>query len=100
MSEIVTDKLKSYRVALRELEYVGDHVSDKGSNNPAENSHQRFRRRERSMQRFQSMGALQKFVSVHSQIHNHFNNERHVLDRKNYKMIRARSIQEWKASCA
>jgi hypothetical protein len=36
-------------------------------------------------------------VAVHSQIHNHFNNERHLLSRKNYKMIRARSIQEWQA---
>jgi putative transposase len=58
-SEIVTDKLKSYGAALRELGYGGDHVSDNGRNNRAENSHQPFRRRERSMQRFRSMGMLQ-----------------------------------------
>jgi hypothetical protein len=39
-------------------------------------------------------------VAVHSQIHNHFNNERHLLSRKSYKMVRARSIQEWQANCA
>lgn len=76
-SEIMTDKLKSYGAALRDLDYSGDHVSDKGRNNRTENSHQPFRRRERSMQWFRSMGTLKKFVSIHSQIHNNLNNERH-----------------------
>ena len=48
-------------------------------NNRAENSHQPFRRRERAMQRFRSKRTLQKFSSAHVQVHNHFNQERHLL---------------------
>ena len=48
-------------------------------NNRAENSHQPFRRREKAMQRFRSFKALQKFSSVHDQVRNHFNLERHLL---------------------
>jgi hypothetical protein len=54
-------------------------------NNRAENSHQPFRRRERAMQRFRSMKTLQKFGSVHAQIHTQFNQERHLVTRQVYK---------------
>ena len=54
-------------------------------NNRAENSHQPFRRRERAMQRYRSMKTLQKFSSVHAQVHNHFNQERHLVTRQVYK---------------
>lgn len=50
-------------------------------NNRAENSHLPFRRRERAMQRFRRMKALQKFSSVHAQVHNHFTQERRLIDR-------------------
>jgi putative transposase len=50
-------------------------------NNRAENSHQPFRRRERAMLRFRRMKTLQKFASVHAQVHNHFNQERSLIDR-------------------
>jgi putative transposase len=50
-------------------------------NNRAENSHQPFRRRERAVQRFRSAKTLQKFSSVHAQVHNHFNQERHLVVR-------------------
>jgi len=53
-------------------------------NNRAENSHQPFRRRERAMLRFRRMKTLQKFASVHSQVHNHFNQERHLISRDIY----------------
>jgi len=51
-------------------------------NNRAENSHQPFRRRERAMQRFRSLKMLQKFSSVHAQVHNQFNQERHLVTRQ------------------
>ena len=51
-------------------------------NNRAENSHQPFRRRERAMQRFRSLKTLQKFTSVHAQVHNQFNHERHLVTRQ------------------
>jgi putative transposase len=49
------------------------------------------------MQRFRSRAVLQKFVSVHAQIHNHFNLERHLLRRTDYKQGRAAALAEWRA---
>jgi putative transposase len=74
---------------------VGDRL-----NNRAENSHQPFRRRERAMQRFRSMRTLQKFTSVHAQIHNHFNQERHLVSREVYKQRRSAALAEWHALSA
>ena len=69
-------------------------------NNRAENSHQPFRRRERAMQRFRSMKTLQKFSSVHAQVHNHFNQERHLVSREVYKQRRSAALAEWRALAA
>ena len=69
-------------------------------NNRAENSHQPFRRRERAMQRFRSMKTLQKFSSVHAQVHNHFNQERHLVTRQVYKQRRSAALAEWRALAA
>ena len=60
-------------------------------------SHQPFRRRERAMQRFRSMKTLQKFSSVHAQVHNHFNQERHLVTRQVYKQRRTAALAEWRA---
>jgi putative transposase len=92
---IVTDGLRSYPAAMRELgneqrREVGRHL-----NNRAENSHLPFRRRERAMQRFRQMKSLQKFASVHASIHNHFNQERHLVDRETYKQRRSAALAEW-----
>jgi putative transposase len=69
-------------------------------NNRAENSHQPFRRRERAMQRFRSLKALQKFSSVHAQVHNQFNQERHLVTRHVYKQRRSAALAEWRALAA
>ena len=69
-------------------------------NNRAENSHQPFRRRERAMQRFRSMKTLQKFSSVHAQVQNHFNQERHLITRQVYKQRRSIALAEWRALAA
>ena len=66
-------------------------------NNRAENSHQPFRRRERAMQRFRSRKTLQKFSSVHAQVHNQFNLERHLVTRQVYKQRRSAALAEWRA---
>ena len=63
---------------------------------PGENSHQPLRRRERAMQRFRRMGSLQKFAAVHSSVYNHFNQERHLYSRKNFKLNRAAALAEWR----
>ena len=64
--------------------------------NLAENSHQPFRRRERAMHRFRRLSTLQKSTSVHAAFNNHFNHERHLLDRVTYKANRSVTMVEWK----
>ena len=65
------------------------------ANNRAENSHLPFRRRERAMLRFRQMKTLQKFASVHANVHNHFNQERHLIDRLTYKERRSIALAGW-----
>ncbi len=73
---VVTDKLPSYRAALRELGIASRQETGRWLNNRAENSHQPLRRREKIMNRFRSTRSLRKFAAVQSSIHNHFNLER------------------------
>ena len=65
------------------------------ANNRVENSHLPFRRRERAMLPFRQMKSLQKFASVHANVHNHFNSERHLVDRTTYKLRRSAALAEW-----
>jgi putative transposase len=69
-------------------------------NNRAENSHLPFRRRERAMQRFRSMRSLQEFATVHSSVCNHFNQERALYSRDNFKFNRAAALAEWRHLCS
>ena len=95
--KIVTDGLRAYSTAMKELGNADRHEVGGRLNNRAENSHQPFRRRERAMQRFRSMKTLQKFSSVHAQVHNHFNQERHLVTRQVYKERRSAALAEWRA---
>ena len=97
---IVTDKLKSYGAALRELGVSGQECEGRWINNRVENSHQPLRRRERDMQRFPLMRSLQKFAAVHGSVHNHFNKERHLYSRQNYKENRTAALAESRQLCA
>ena len=65
------------------------------ANNRVENSHLPFRRRERAMVRFRQMKSLQKFASVHANVHNHFNQERQLVDRQTFKERRSAALAEW-----
>ena len=85
---------------MKELGNADRHEVGGRLNNRAENSHQPFRRRERAMQRFRSMKTLQKFSSVHAQVHNHFNQERHLVSRELYKQRRSAALEEWRALAA
>jgi putative transposase len=67
------------------------------ANNRVENSHLPLRRRERAMLRFRRMKSLQKFASVHGSVHNHFNQERHLIDRQTYKERRSAALAEWQS---
>ena len=94
---IVTDKLRSYGAAMKLIGNPDRQECDgRWHNNRAENSHQPFRRREQAMHRFRRMGTLQKFTSVHACFHNHFNHERHLIDRNTYKTRRSAAIAEWR----
>ena len=92
---IVTDGMRSYPAAMRELGNLERREMGRWLNNRAENSHLPFRRRERAMQRFRRMKSLQKFASVHASFHNHFNSERHLVDRQTYKTRRSVALAEW-----
>src|SRR5208283_2222621 len=95
--KLVTDGLCSYPAAMEEVGIADRQEVGRRLNNRAENSHQPFRRRERAMQRFRSMKSLQKFSSVHAQVHNHFNQERHLVTRQVYKQRRSATLAEWRA---
>lgn len=92
---IVTDGLRSYPAAMRELGNLDRREMGRWLNNRVENSHLPIRRRERVMLRFRRMTTLQKFSSVHSQIHNHFSQERHLVSRQEYKRRRSAALTEW-----
>ena len=97
---IVTDGLRSYPAAMRELGNLERRQMGRWMNNRVENSHLPFRRRERAMLRFRQMKTLQKFASVHASLHNHFNLERHLVDRQTYKTRRSAALAEWQSLMA
>ena len=86
---ITTDGLRSYRAAMKELGNAETQEIGRWANNRVENSHLPFRRRERAMLRFRQMKTLQKFASVHANVHNHFNQDRH-LNRRTISRTAAR----------
>ena len=97
---IVTDKLRSYAAALKEIGAEARQETGRWLNNRAENSHLPFRRRERAMLRFRRMRSLQKFASVHASVSNHFNQERSLSSRHHFKANRAAALVEWRGLCA
>ena len=97
---IVTDRLKSYGAAMKVIGNARRQMTGRRLNNRAENSHLSFRRRERAMLRFRRLHSLQKFVSVHASVHNHFNHERHLNSRSNFKLKRTAALAEWRDLCS
>ena len=92
----VTDKLRSYGAALREIGAGDRQETARWLNNRAENSHLPFRRRERAMLRFRRMRSLQKFAAVHASVSNHFNTDRNLTSRAIFKRNRAAALAEWR----
>lgn len=93
---IVTDKLKSYAAAQKELTLGGEHRQSRYLNNSCEVSHQPTRRRERPMKKFKSARHAQRFLSTHSPIHNHFQRRRHLISAAGYRAARARAFTMWR----
>ena len=79
---------------MRDLGNLERREMGRWKNNRVENSHLPFRRRERAMLRFRRMKTLQKFASVHASLTNHFNQERHLVDRQTYKLRRSVALAE------
>jgi transposase-like protein len=97
---IVTDKLRSYGAALREIGFSGLHEQGLRANNRAENSHQPVRRRERKMQGFKSAKSAQRFVSVHAAVYNTFNVQRHLMSRPTNRQFRTAAHRSWSDATA
>jgi transposase-like protein len=97
---LVTDKLRSYAAARRELCLSAQHEQGLRRNNRAENSHQVVRRRERKMQRFKSPRSAQRFLSAHAAVHNTFNLERHLISRRTLRLFRAVAAEQWQIATA
>jgi len=97
--EIVTDKFASYGAAMKIIGNADKQETGRWKNNRCENSHLPFRRREYAMLHFRDMGGLQKFVSVHPSVYNHFNHQRHLVSRHTFKQVRSASLAEWQQLC-
>jgi putative transposase len=93
--KIVTDKLRSYGVAHRELIPETIHDTSQYANNRAELSHQPTRVRERGMRRFKSTRQAQRFLSVHAAVYNLFNLSRHLVSAGCYRELRQRAFVSW-----
>lgn len=96
--KIVTDKLRSYGVAHRELIPATIHNTSQYANNRAELSHQPTRVRERGMRKFKSIQQAQRFLSTHAAVYNLFNLGRHLISADNYRQFRLRAFASWKCA--
>jgi putative transposase len=98
---LITDGLRSYGAAHREVLPDVRHRTSRYLNNRAENSHRPTRRRERQMQRFKSSTQAQRFLSAHGMIYGHFRPRRHLMAADAYRRARARAFRIWRQeTCA
>jgi putative transposase len=97
---MITDKLRSYAAAKRQIMPTLEHRSHKGLNNRAENSHLPLRKRERVMQAFRSSGSLQRFLSAFSAVRNLFVPPRSKRTALALHLHRASAFAHWKAVTA
>jgi putative transposase len=98
--KIVTDKLRSYRVAHRELIPETIHDTSQYANNHAELSHERTRVRERGMRKFKSIQQAQRFLGAHAAVYNLFNLGRHLVSAEHYRYFRLRAFASWEKAVA
>ena len=99
--KITTDKLASYKAALRDLGSNTPHITRQYQNNIAEISHQKTRQQQRQMRQFVSIAQAQRFLSCHGVINNHFRQQRHLLKARHYRLLRGRAFYQWaQLTCA
>ena len=100
LRKIVTDKLRSYGVAHRELMPDVIHDSSQYANNRAEQSHEPTRVRKRVMRRFKSTGQVQRFLGAHATVYNLFNLGRRLVRVEHYRNLRGGAFAEWSGAVA
>jgi len=98
--KIVTDKLRSYGVAHREVTPEAIHDTSQYANNRAEQSHEPTGVRERVMRKFKSVGQAQRFLSAHAAVHNLFNLGRHLVSANHHRDLRISAFNEWSRAVA
>ncbi len=96
----MTDKLRSYGVARREVIPEAIHVNDQYANNRAEQSHEPTRVRERGMRKFKSVRQAQRFLGIHATVYNLFNLGRHLVSADHYRNLRIGAFNEWSLAVA
>ena len=94
--QLVTDKLKSYPAAHREVFPSVEHRTGQYENNRAEVSHQHNREQERQMRRFKSTAQVQRFLNVHGEVQNLFRVGRHHLKAVHHRLLRDRAFADWR----
>ena len=93
---IITDKLRSYTAAFRDLGLTARHHQARWKNNRIEGSHVYIRRRERRMQGFRSPGSGQRFLSLHAAAYNAFNTRRHLTSATDHRKLRSQAFTIWR----
>jgi putative transposase len=93
--KIVTDKLRSYPVAHREVLPEVIHDNSRYANNRAEQSHETTRMRERGMRKFKSVRQAQRFLGAHTAVSNLFNLVRHLVRAQHYRDLRISAFADW-----
>jgi putative transposase len=98
---LVTDKLRSYDAAHREVMATVEHINTVYANNRVEVSHQPTRQQEYHMRGFASSKQAQGFLTLHGLTPNLFRLGRHLMQAVNYRILRTQAFQVWKdAVCA
>jgi transposase-like protein len=97
---LVTDDLRSYGAAVRDLKIESRHQRGRWKNNSVENSHRPTRRRERKMRRFKSAGSAQKFLSIHAAAYNTLNVQCHLTSAQTRRALRAVAMSVWREAVA
>jgi putative transposase len=93
--KIITDKLGSYKAALRILNSRIPHDTRQYQNNRVEVSHQKVRQQQRKMRQFKTLAQAQRFLSCHGVINNHFRQQRHLLKARHYRLFLGRAFEQW-----
>lgn len=94
--ELVTDRLRAYGAAARELGLADEHIQSKRQNNRTESSHVPIRRRERKMQGFRSPGSAQRFLAAHAAVANTFTTSRHLISAQTHRQLRSEAFAAWR----